>query len=351
MRNSLTLMVTSLVIVFLLTISFIVVHDANKYQLQQEGNVLQAQTSTATLTCSQSTITLTTQDQQLSATLKNASGKAMDDRAIAWTSTIPSTSININPASDRTNQNGVSRTTVKARNDAATSSTGIITAMFKDNTSVICQITVGGNAITTTPTETLTPDPSMTVSPSPEDPGNLGNKETRLAFTVFLHGIGKGGDNQNPGSVGNENPRSRNIPIVIDILRNSDLGIEKTQTIAFTYDTSTGGYKAVKDFKGLPEGRYRFRIKAKKYLETITLQAVQTRHDQKTDVPEVFLETGDINDDGHRNILDYNILSGCYSDLEPPDDCDAQRKLQADLTDDLEVNIPDYNLFLRELFR
>jgi hypothetical protein len=49
------------------------------------------------------------------------------------------------------------------------------------------------------------------------------------------------------------------------------------------------------------------------------------------------------------NILDYNILMNCYSDLLPPVNCDALKKGSADLTDDGQVNQYDYNLFLREL--
>jgi hypothetical protein len=49
------------------------------------------------------------------------------------------------------------------------------------------------------------------------------------------------------------------------------------------------------------------------------------------------------------NILDYNILMGCYSDLSPAINCPAGEEKRADITDDGAVNQFDYNLFLREL--
>ncbi|MBI4096797.1 MAG: hypothetical protein HY428_00065 [Candidatus Levybacteria bacterium] len=374
LRNSLTLMVTSLVIVFLLSISLIIVHDTNKYQ--QEGSVLQAQTGSPTLTCSPSTITLTTQGQQLRATLKNAKGKAIDNKSIKWKSDIAKETISINPDSDKTNKNGVSRTTVKAKNEAAVSSVGTITAVYTDNKNVTCQIAVGSlgeddgsqsdgsqdngsendtdNSTDNTEDntdnddDTQSPDEEDEEAPAPEDPGNLGKKETRLAFTVFLHGIGKGGDNLGPNAAGNQNPLTKTIPVVIDVLRNANLKIEKTLKTHATYDPAIGGYKIMSDVKNLPEGRYRFRVKTKKFLEEITLEAEETKHDKKTDVPAIYLEAGDMNDDSHRNILDWSILIGCYSDFEPPDDCDAQRKIQADLTNDMQVNAEDLSLYLRE---
>lgn len=379
MRNSLTLVVTSLVIVFLLTISFIVVRDTNTYQLAQEGSVLPAQTSTATLTCSPTSITLTTKGQQVSATFRNAKGKVADGKKIRWKSDIAKEAIRINPEVDETNKKGVSRTTVKAKNEAAVSSVGTITAVNTDNKNVTCQIAVGSlgednesqtdgsqndsnqgdeqddgseddtdNATDNTDSgdDTELPDEEELAS---EDPGNLGKKETRLAFTIFLHGIGKGGDSSGPNAAGNQNPRSTTIPVVIDVLRNANLKIEKKVTVDATYDPAIGGYTVTRDFKGLPEGRYRFRVKAKKFLEEITLEAEETKHDKKTDVPAIYLEAGDMNDDSHRNILDWSILIGCYSDFAPPDDCDAQRKIQADLTNDLQVNAEDLSLYLREI--
>jgi len=70
---------------------------------------------------------------------------------------------------------------------------------------------------------------------------------------------------------------------------------------------------------------------------------------QTNTVSEFAMVTGDINNDNQINILDYNILMGCYSDLLPAVSCNGGDSLLADLTDDGNVNQFDYNLFLREL--
>ncbi|MBI4084343.1 MAG: hypothetical protein HY431_00375 [Candidatus Levybacteria bacterium] len=432
LRNSLTLAVTSLVIVFLLMISFIVVHDTNKprthdltvgasgnfasrffinprsdergivvrgkYQQRQEGSVLQAQTSTATLTCSPTSLTLTTTEQRVTATFRNRNGQAIKGRKIIWRSSLSDNRINILNPSSETNAQGVVGTRIKARKKRFEGSIGTVTALVDNNRDIKCKISLvkaaedseeeaeeaeegtaveeeeetvveeveednasqddGSEDSTDNTTSGSTADDTESSSSSSEDeeelahedPGNLGKRETRLAFTVYLHGIGNGGDNQGKGA-GNKNPLTKTIPVTIDILKASNLHIGKTVKVNFTYNPATGSYEAITDVKELPEGNYHFRIKAKKYLEAISRPHVTTKYDKKTDVPVVYLESGDINDDGQRNILDYNILSDCYSDLAPAKDCDDEQKEQADITDDGPVNVYDLNLFLRELFK
>lgn len=59
--------------------------------------------------------------------------------------------------------------------------------------------------------------------------------------------------------------------------------------------------------------------------------------------------SGDINGDNKIDILDYNILLGCYSDMLPPISCNSTNKLRADLNNDGKVNQYDYNIFIRTL--
>lgn len=56
-----------------------------------------------------------------------------------------------------------------------------------------------------------------------------------------------------------------------------------------------------------------------------------------------------INHDKRVDILDYNILVGCYSDFQPPISYTAQDKRDADLNGDGRVDQRDYNLFLAAL--
>ncbi len=62
------------------------------------------------------------------------------------------------------------------------------------------------------------------------------------------------------------------------------------------------------------------------------------------------LIAGDSNNDNLVNLLDYNMITDCYSDFLPANACaDENKKLMTDLTDDGKVNQFDYNLLLREL--
>jgi murein DD-endopeptidase MepM/ murein hydrolase activator NlpD len=62
---------------------------------------------------------------------------------------------------------------------------------------------------------------------------------------------------------------------------------------------------------------------------------------------EDLLVAGDIDQNNAVNILDYNILLGCFSELSPAKSCDTAKKRASDITDDGNVNGPDYNLLLR----
>ncbi len=66
-------------------------------------------------------------------------------------------------------------------------------------------------------------------------------------------------------------------------------------------------------------------------------------------MPTVTMVAGDVNGDNSLNILDYNLLVGCYSDLLPAISCTQATKVKTDLNDNGDVNQFDYNLFLREI--
>jgi hypothetical protein len=64
-------------------------------------------------------------------------------------------------------------------------------------------------------------------------------------------------------------------------------------------------------------------------------------------LPRTALVPGDVNGDNTMNILDYNLLIGCYSDLLPAPHCPAAIKPLAELNDDGNVNQFDYNIILK----
>ena len=70
---------------------------------------------------------------------------------------------------------------------------------------------------------------------------------------------------------------------------------------------------------------------------------------QTNNAPPTTLIAGDVNSDNRLTVADYDLIMDCYSDILPAKNCDANKKLNADISDDGQVNHHDYNLFIREL--
>jgi hypothetical protein len=213
----------------------------------------------------------------------------------------------------------------------------------------------GGNAVgnfasSFNPTATCTGITPTTPSPTsgtitPTVPGAA----TELTLTIGLHGIGTGGDNVNPTASGNANPQrpNRQIEIILSDSQNRELTGQGTIQYSSTIGKFTG---TVTLPTTISSGVYIVKLKSPQYLRKTIPGILSITKGQKTQVPPITLVTGDSNNDNLINILDYNIIIDCFSDLLPAKNCsDAQKKLTADLTDDGNVNQFDYNLFLREL--
>jgi hypothetical protein len=99
----------------------------------------------------------------------------------------------------------------------------------------------------------------------------------------------------------------------------------------------------------LTTGDYTVKVKTDSYLQRRIPAIVHIVAGSQVNLPTVTLVAGDSNGDNTINILDYNMLIGCYSDLLPATFCDDAKKLLTDLNDDSNVNQVDYNLFLREI--
>ncbi len=186
--------------------------------------------------------------------------------------------------------------------------------------------------------------PSSTPTPSPTPaPG-----ATKLALTIFLHGIGRGGDSANPNSQGSPTPLHFKRRINIEIFNPQNQLVVGTEG-EITYDSSSGSFKGIVDVGSpLQTGNYTVKVKTSQYLKTLVPGIQALSSGETNELSPTFLLVGDINGDNIINILDYNILTGCYSDLLPPDNCNEANKMQSDITDDGNVNQFDYNLFLRE---
>ncbi|MBA3724070.1 MAG: carbohydrate binding domain-containing protein [Candidatus Levybacteria bacterium] len=188
-------------------------------------------------------------------------------------------------------------------------------------------------AATNTPAPTATPVPGGTT----------------VQATLLLHGLGKGGDSVNAASLGNFTLQRPQRTITMEIFDvQNQLVLTKQGTV--TFDTTAGNFVGTVDLgTQVTTGLYTVKIKTDQYLRGL-VDGIQTiTVGQKTTLTSLTLLNGDVNNDNQINIVDYNIIVGCYSDLLPPISCNATDEVRADINDDGAVNQFDYNLFIREL--
>lgn len=197
----------------------------------------------------------------------------------------------------------------------------------------------------TTPYESPTQayaSPTQPYSVSPTQSYGYGN--TILKVNVLINGVG-----QKSGEYGNIQPKHPEREVTIDIF-NAGTELIKTVTGTITYDSATGLFRGAVDLgSAIPDGPYIVKLKTEQTLRKSVAGIQQLAPGKTVALADVKLQTGDINDDNKIDILDYNIFTGCYSDLEPAKNCAAGNEVKADLNDDGRVNQFDYNLFIREL--
>ncbi len=188
-----------------------------------------------------------------------------------------------------------------------------------------------------------TPSPTITPTSTPA-PGN-----TTLSLTLLLHGIGQGGDSANPASGGNPDPLHPQRNVRVEVL-NAQNQLVATKDGAVNYNSTSGKFTGNIDMgSAFVTGAYTVKVKTNQFLKSL-VPGIQTITAGTTNqMPQTVLINGEINGDNVINILDYNILMGCYSDFLPAVSCTAANNLLSDLDDDGAVNQFDYNLFLREL--
>ncbi|HVA96353.1 MAG TPA: RICIN domain-containing protein [Candidatus Acidoferrales bacterium] len=210
------------------------------------------------------------------------------------------------------------------------------------------------------PTPTSTPGPSNTPSNTPSNvPSNAPSNQpssppppagsTLVKVTLGLHGIGNGGDSANPNSQGNMSPHRSSRTITMEVYDASNQLILSQQGTV-TYDSNSGKFSGTVNLgQNFTTGLYTVKVKTDQFLRSIVPGIQTINAGQTTTLPGVTLVAGDVNGDNAINIVDYNLLIGCYSDLLPATDCNATNNVLTDLNDDGAVNQFDYNLFLREL--
>jgi hypothetical protein len=207
-----------------------------------------------------------------------------------------------------------------------------------------------------TPTKTPTPTVTPTVAPTAAQPTStpmptptivLGSTNINLA--LGLHGLGKGGDSANPNGTGNTSPQRPQRTVTVEVYNDAN-ALVKTVTGTVAFDATSGHFKGLIGLgTDVVTGIYQVRVKTDQFLRTLVPGIQSLTNGQTKALPLATLVNGDITNDNLINILDYNILMGCYSDLSPAINCPAGEEKRADITDDGAVNQFDYNLFLREL--
>jgi Mg-chelatase subunit ChlD len=186
------------------------------------------------------------------------------------------------------------------------------------------------------------PSPTITLPPPP----------TRFKITTFLHGIGSSGDNKNPteSALSNKNPLHPERPFSL-ILYDGGAVAVATFSGQMRYSTIKGAYVSTfETTESMPKtGNYIVRVTADHYLSKRLPNFWLITHGADNTFPDTSLTAGDTNNDNKLNIIDYNAIRDCYSDVTTAIHCDPTKKLQTDINDDGGVNQVDYNLFLREL--
>lgn len=190
---------------------------------------------------------------------------------------------------------------------------------------------------------------------NPYDPNlpETGGSGTSFLITVLLHGIGVSGDNANPtaSSLSNKNPKTPTRKATLSFYNSVTDQLVTTATGDISYSSTNGNYVGkVVTSSPLAAGTYNIRAKTTQHLQRLFIPAKTISLTQDNLLPPITLVAGDINNDNKLNILDYNILMDCYSDLSPAKSCsDANKKISADINDDGLVNQTDYNLFIRNI--
>ncbi len=208
--------------------------------------------------------------------------------------------------------------------------------------------------ITATPTPTLIQTPT----PIPPTPTNtplspilpIPSGSTAVSLSLLLHGLGKGGDSANPNGGGNLHPLHPQRAVTVELLNSNNQPVA-TKSGTVNFNSTAGNFTGSVDLGNtLTTGAYTVKVKSDQFLRALVPGIQTITQSQSNTLPPTTLTTGDMNNNNRIDVLDYNILSDCYSDFAPALNCsDPMKKQSSDITDDGSVNQFDYNLFLREL--
>lgn len=196
---------------------------------------------------------------------------------------------------------------------------------------------------------------SLTVSGPSPTPGSTGTptpatQSAQFNLNVLMHAIGASGDNINPSEsdLSNKNPLHATRSASISFYNASNLFVASVSGNIY-YSSSSGNFVGTVNVGSLATGNYTIKVKTDHHLIKQYPGFPLITNGQSMTLQPIHLVAGDIDNSNALNILDYNLLIDCYSDLSQAAACNDDKKLAADLNDDGSVNASDYNLFLREI--
>jgi hypothetical protein len=226
------------------------------------------------------------------------------------------------------------------------------------STTTPAEITIVGIETSPEPSPTVTPtnSPTPTLTPTPTNTPTITPSVTittnQFRVTSFLHSIGNSGDNANPTahSLSNKSPKKQPRSFTISVYNSDTAQLVASQTANLLFNMEQGNFTGIIPLSSnLVEGDYIIKVKTENFLQRKIPGFFHITPATQIDLPAITLIAGDANNDNKTNILDYNLLVGCYTDFLPPVDCNDMKKTQTDFNDDETVNQIDINLFLREI--
>lgn len=220
-------------------------------------------------------------------------------------------------------------------------------------------ISIFGTPENISPSLTTSPTPTNTVSQTPTSNPNT----TVFSLTLCPHGVGNCGDNV-ASTGGNINPLHTTRTIALSMMDTSNHLIGGSPFAGqVNYTAATENFQGTVSIPPVPNGQYLVSVKMEGYLTKQLPGIVTVTRGQPVTLAPVPLVTGDINNDNQVDLLDYNMLVGCYGVKITTQSCLAAPTALfsgADILDDgpgsadsnktdPPVDGGDYNEFLREL--
>lgn len=184
-----------------------------------------------------------------------------------------------------------------------------------------------------TPTET----PACANPTSTGTPGSGSSGATKISVAIKLPGIGKvNGDNPNPTKA------TRSMTVIVALANSQN----PTQLISqLNYSPANGDFEGDISLDNLAAGTYSITGKLNNTLTKVLSNAlVVTDANKQYTIPQVYLASGDVNNDDALTVQDYTNFVGCYQGAAS---CDPVTKVKVDLNDDGAIDLDDLNILQR----